>query len=337
MFQSARISLTAWYLLIIMCISLLFSAVIFHRVNSELIEFDIQQRIRQDRIDRMFGNFSISPRVPSYDPTIIDEARQRFILILAVINGAILAIAGGAGYFLAGKTLRPIREMVGEQQRFISDASHELRTPITALTSEIEVHLRDKNLTLPEAKELLKSNLEEVHNLERLTNNLLELSTYGTVSNASLFVSLNLSEIIQEAVKRVQRLATKKKMKMTTLVADISVRGIEVKLIELFVILLDNAIKYGDMGTEIQVFAKKRTRGVLIGITNTGVGIEKKDIPHIFERFYRSDNSRTKTNISGYGLGLSIAQKIVALHNGEIQVKSIPHKETTFTIFLPSF
>jgi signal transduction histidine kinase len=103
----------------------------------------------------------------------------------------------------------------------------------------------------------------------------------------------------------------------------------------LFTILLDNAIKYSPANTTITLISKKRDNGIIIEVSDQGIGIEEKDISRIFERFYRADKSRTKTDVSGYGLGLSIAKQIVEDHNGIILVKSTVGRGTTFFVSLP--
>ncbi len=333
MFHQTRIKLTAWYLVIIMTISLLFSLVIYSGINDELERFDRLQQSRQDRIEQLFGDLPVPPTLPRYDPTIILEARQRLILILGGVNIIILLVSGGAGYFLAGRTLRPIRIMLDEQHRFISDASHELRTPLTSLRTEIEVYLRDKNLTLPEAKKLLGSNLEEVINLQILSDNLLQLSRSPMKQQHAQPVALSL--IAEKVVKKITPSANKKKIAIEQHIGSETVIGDEISLEQLLMILLDNAIKYSPKNTVVSLAAKKNDHTVLVSVADQGVGIDEKDLPHIFERFYRADKTRNK-HVSGYGLGLSIAKKIITEHNGTVQIQSDPKTGTTFLIKFPA-
>ena len=172
MFRSARFTLTAWYLIIMMIVSGLFSGIIYQGINQELTRLELVQLHRQERLEEVFGDVRI-PQLESAQDA-IQDSRKRLIITLLFINGGILLLAGAAGYFLAGQTLQPIQEMVLEQRRFISDASHEMRTPLTALRSEIEVGLLDKKMSLNGAKKLLKSNLEEVIHLQKLSNSLLD-------------------------------------------------------------------------------------------------------------------------------------------------------------------
>lgn len=338
MFQRTRLRLTLWYLLIVAIICVLFSLAIYTNVNNEFKRFsDAQPRIQVFQNDD--GTVSIvRPRtVPSYrlDPDIIEEARVRFLTELGIINIAILFFSGAAGYFLAGKTLQPIQEMMTEQNRFISDSSHELRTPLTALRSEIEVNLRNKSLSLNQARQLLESNLEEVISLQLLSDRLLELAQHGK-SSAMPFEEVDVAETMNTALKKVDSALKKKHMTITKKLQPVSMEGIQDRIQELFVILLDNAIKYSEQKTSITVSVKSDKDKVMIKIADQGYGIEKEDIIHIFDRFYRASQSRSKGNVTGYGLGLSIAKKIVDTHHGSINVLSTPGKGTIFDIEFPT-
>src|SRR3990167_5936556 len=144
MFNNARIKLPVWYLLIFMLFSVSFSTVIYIALTHEFERFE---RLQRYRIERRFYNEShtmpnIRERFPlPLDPELIKETRNRLGLRLVLINAGILVISGGLGYFLAGRTLQPIKDMVDEQNRFISDSSHELRTPLTSLKIGMEVTL----------------------------------------------------------------------------------------------------------------------------------------------------------------------------------------------------
>ncbi|HOZ80770.1 MAG TPA: histidine kinase dimerization/phospho-acceptor domain-containing protein, partial [Candidatus Woesebacteria bacterium] len=171
MFESARIKLTAWYCLIIMAISLAFSLTIYQMMNVELQRFARNQRFRLERK----VEFKLPPP-PVIDPEVLAETQQRIIVVLLGVNGIILVFSATLGYFLAGRTLSPIKKMVEEQKRFIDDASHEIRTPLTALKTNLEVNLRDPNLKLNEAKKVITESVEETNKLILLSNYLLNLS-----------------------------------------------------------------------------------------------------------------------------------------------------------------
>jgi len=329
MFKSARLTLTAWYLAIIMVISIAFSLMIYRVLLIEVIRFERAQRVRIERRMQFFN----SPIPVSLE--LIEEIKQRLIFRLFMVNIGIMVISGGLGYFLAGRTLKPIKEMVDEQNRFISDASHELRTPLTSLKSAMEVHLRDKKLNISQARKLISDNINDVNKLEKLTDALLVLSVYQKTNQNYEFTKLKINEVMKEAMHKVNPLAKKKNIDIKYYSQNIEITGIKQKLVDLMVIILDNAVKYTPRDKNIEITTKRTDGYVLIAVKDEGIGIAKKDLPFIFDRFYRSEEGRAKTNISGYGLGLSIAKKIVELHNGKINAKSKENAGSVFTVLLP--
>jgi signal transduction histidine kinase len=336
MFSKARINLTAWYLCIIMLISISFSVVIYRVLTNEIERFARSQRFR---IERQLGGNQTRAVIPPppilVDEELVEEVRKRLIIALGSINVIIFLSSGLFGYFLAGRTLRPIQTMVDEQNQFITDASHELRTPLTALKSAIEVNLRDKNLTMIQAKKLLAENMKDVDKLQRLTDELLQLAQYQKPNGKRVFVSLSLREVIKKSIRAVEALAKQKSIAIKNGTEDTVFPGNIHELSDLFIILLDNAIKYSKEKSTLRVWSKSRNGYIDISIQDEGIGIAKDDIPHIFDRFYRADSARIKTQEGGYGLGLSIAKKIVDQYHGSIEVQSMPGKGSTFFVRLP--
>ncbi len=336
MFKSARIKLTAWYLLIIMVISIAFSMVIYRVSTIELERLSRLQRFRfERRVQQEWPDFETHPLPPIIEQELIEETKRRLALNLLLINIGILVVSGGMGYFLSGKTLWPIKEMVDEQNRFVADASHELRTPLTSLKSEIEVSLRDKNLTGTETRNLLLSNLEEVNNLQVLSDNLIKLTQYQKKTNGLAVVKISLASVVDEAIKRITNLAKKRKVTIVNKITDFTFEGNFPLLSEMFTVFLDNAVKYSAEDTQVNLTSEKTDGYIVIKIADQGIGIGGKDLPLIFDRFYRADKSRVKTEVSGYGLGLAIAKQIIDRHQGSIKVQSKPNKGTIFTVQLP--
>ncbi|OGK18054.1 hypothetical protein A2866_02900 [Candidatus Roizmanbacteria bacterium RIFCSPHIGHO2_01_FULL_39_8] len=320
MFQSARIKLTIWYILITMCVSILFSLIIFSFLHRELMRNEFRIKLRLERAH-------LPP--PRVDTETIESAIK---VNLLYVNLIILGIASLAGYFLSGRTLRPIKEMVDQQNQFIADASHELRTPLTALKTAIEVNLRDEKLNLKQAKDTLKENLADVDKLKSLSENLLTLVTLqGSLNH---FSSISIKDVLQTAMSKINYLAKAKKVEIKTSIKEAVVSGNKDRLIELFVILLDNAVKYSPNNKIITVSSEKEDSHAVIKIKDEGIGISEKELPHIFERFYRVDKSRASST-KGYGLGLAIANEIVHLHKGSISVESKEKKGSTFIVKLP--
>lgn len=341
MFAKTRFKLTLWYLLILMLVSSGFSLVIYKALTLELDRFSRLQRLRLERHLNEKPSAQLNPYLRSIppkilaDPELIEETKKRLILFLIIVNSGILIVSGGLAYFLAGKTLKPIKEMIDEQNQFISDASHELKTPLTSLKSAMEVYLRDKTATADEAKKLVRDNIKEVNKLQALSEGLLKLASFQKPNHQTKFSKISLALIVKEAIKRVKPQALKKKITIRNLSQNLELEADPYALTDLLVILLDNAIKYSQT-KKIVVIETKKTDGLLIiTVTDQGIGISEKDLPHIFNRFWRADLARSKTKISGFGLGLSIAKKIVETHKGKITAKSKLGQGTTFKIQLP--
>jgi two-component system, OmpR family, sensor histidine kinase CiaH len=341
MFHSARLKLTAWYLLIIMMISLSFSVAIYNVLNREVERFARVQRLRfehrfpVDIFPSPFPGEGIPLNPQIFDPDLIAETTHRIFLALILVNGTIFVLSGGLGYILAGRTLRPIAEMIDEQNRFISDASHELRTPLTSLKSAFEVFLRNKKQTLAESRTLVSESINEVNNLQALTDSLLQLTQYQKSNDKMTFEKISVGDVITEAIRKVAPMSKQKNISITYIPKHTFVTGNKYSLVDLIVILLDNAVKYSPAENTVTITSKQTDKTIVISVTDHGIGIDPKDVPHIFDRFFRADSARSKSNTEGYGLGLSIAKKIVQMHNGAINVETKLREGTTFTVQLP--
>lgn len=325
--QSATLKLTAWYLLIIMLLSLGFSLVLYSLSSAEL---ERQLPLRGSRIEALFPD---AESFIAFRQNQIDAGRARLASNLIVINLVTLAAGGAASYLLARRTLQPIADAMEAQGRFISDASHELRTPLTAMQAEIEVSLRGSStLSKTAMKSLLESNLQEVNKLRNLSDRLLQLSA----ENQLQLSPVNLEEPAIDAMNRMLVTAQAKHIAIENEVRPLKVTANAESLSDLLIILLDNAIKYSPEGSTVRLTSDVKGRTALLRIADMGIGINASDLPHIFDRFYRADVSRTSLKgINGYGLGLAIARRIVAMHKGSIDVQSTPGKGTIFTIKLP--
>lgn len=320
MFRSATFKLTSWYLAIIIAISLLFSVVIYTIASREVAT----------RIDdwQSASSYSTS-RFLAIREQQLHRAEANLIASLAITNITIWTIGGIGSYYLARRSLRPIKEAHEAQSRFTSDASHELRTPLTSMKAEIEVALRDPKLNKSEMRELLSSNLEEVDKLTKLAQTLLQLSRLD--HNALTYEKLPLKKLLASVKDRF------KNADRTIVISSESahkVWGNRASIEELITILMDNAIKYSPAGSTIRIttISKKHMAG--FEIVNSGPGIAPTALPHIFDRFYRVDSARSNSSKNGYGLGLSLAKKIVELHGGELTVSSAINADTTFRVLL---
>ncbi len=343
MFHSARLKLTCYYLLTIMFISLAFSVFIYQVLIGEVQRFAMAQQLRIEREmyqTQLAQDLPVNFRPPTalpqnFDRDLVEETQHRLILILLLVDGSIFILAGGLGYFLAGRTLRPIQLMLQEQNRFISDSSHELRTPLTSLKTAMEVSLRDKQLKLEDAKEIISESIDEVNKLQALSDGLLQLAQYQKPKSKVHFEPLSLIEVATKAVRKVKPLADAKTITINNQLPEIHFEGDQTSLTDLLVILLDNAIKYTPPDKQILLSAKQRDGVFQILVQDQGIGIQEKDVPFLFDRFYRSDSARSRENVGGYGLGLAIAKKIVEQHHGSITAKKNSSEGSTFIVRLP--
>jgi signal transduction histidine kinase len=169
--------------------------------------------------------------------------------------------------------------------------------------------------------------------MQRLSNYLLELNRYGNTDFRLEVEKIDLAGVVGEVVKKIKPVADKNKIKIITKLKKVTVKGNTDALSELSRILIENAIKYSGNSKSIEV---KTKRGGVFEVKDFGIGIPEADIPHIFDRFYRGESSRSKEKVDGYGLGLSIAKSIVDKLGGKIKVDSKLGEGTTFSVQIPS-
>jgi signal transduction histidine kinase len=327
--RSTTVRLASTYLLIIMVLSIGFSVVLYQTSYSEIGRQAPPPSFYENELRRDYDG----PNYHEYFRNRIEESRDALLGSLILLNLVALTFGAGLSYYLARRTLIPIEEAMESQNRFVTDASHELRTPLTAILTSNEVALRKPKLTLPQAKEVIKSNTEEIIKLKDLTDGLLTLSKQGNGNDSNKAFSLQ--TVSGDAMNQLLPTAQAKNISIDDKVPNIQVRGNQQSLAQVLVILLDNAIKYSSENKTIYVSGSKKNKTAYLSVRDEGQGISPEDLPHIFERFYRADQSRTKSETNGYGIGLSIAKKIIEQHGGKISVASTPKVGTTFSIELP--
>ena len=325
MFQSATVKLTSWYLMIIIIISLLFSLVIYTIATKEVGD-RLNFTPDEPGVLRILDEHSLR----SLRNDQIHATERSLIYALFVTNVAIWIVGGVGSYYLARRTLEPIERAHEAQSRFTSDASHELRTPLASMKTELEVALRDQALKKSEMRELLASNLEEVNKLSKLSQTLLQLSRldHDSIERSLIDLSDTLAAVLTRFGEDATRIRLDQKHH-AVVIANISAAE------ELFTILIDNALKYSPPGTPVAIKFIRTKHLAGFDITNEGKGIPPSLLPRIFDRFFRADNARTGGMQRSYGLGLSLAKKLVEIHGGELSVSSREDGPTTFRVLLP--
>ncbi len=322
--QSATFKLALSYLAVIMAMSLTSSVVFYVTSAQELGK----------RPDRAYYQNTKNPSDHELDEWIGRRAatgRGNLAVKLVLLNAVMLLGGSYLSYYLARRTLRPIERAMEDQDRFVADASHELRTPLTSLLLSNEIALRSKNLSDGEAHKVIKQNVSDIQDLKTLSDDLLSLAARHPQSLEKSYVKLSM--VLSDALRQTASLAKTKNIKIIKPKSTLSLYTNQQTLTKVIVSLLDNALKYSSSKTSIKVTEEHDNSHIYIHIKDEGPGISPKDLPHIFERFYRTDQSRSKT--SGYGLGLSIASKLAESLDGTLTAKSTFKKGSTFTIKLP--
>jgi heavy metal sensor kinase len=297
----------------------------------------------------------------------------RTILVIAAL--ATLALAGGAGFFLANRALKPVErirqtaqeigegdlsrriQVVGEdelgrlsstlnqmigrletafnrQRQFTADASHELRTPLSIVQAESTLALHKKR-TKEDYKKSLDLISQEAGYMSAVIGRLLYLARIDAGQEHIRFEKINLKELLTDVSTHVEVLAYEKNIEFKLApLEDIIIEGDRIKLEQLFLNLLENAVSYTGIGGRISASIVREDNKAVIAIKDTGIGISAEHIPHLFERFYRVDKARSRAD-GGVGLGLAICKHIVELHNGNIRIESEINRGSTFYISLP--
>ncbi len=302
---------------------------------------------------------------------VIQKSLNILIVALAALLVLLIFPIVIIGNFLAGKMVKPLTEVVNKMQhissenldervnvpktkdelqslgitfnslldrlqdsfrrerQFIGDMAHELKTPIATLKSEIELSL-SKNRTIDEYRKTLESSLIDTNRLSTLTGNILDLAWTRAQKNSGKKFSL--SDLIKEMGEIANKLALQKEITIKTDIGDnVFITGFPDKMGRAVLNILDNAIKFTPKGGVVSLNLYKKGNKAQIEIKDTGIGIPAKELPHIFERFYRGTNENKAT---GTGLGLAISKGIIEMHNGSINIKSKVGVGTIVTIIL---
>lgn len=231
------------------------------------------------------------------------------------------------------ETLERLESIFISQQRFLADVSHELRTPLTVIKGNVGLMRRMQDLD----EETLTSIEEETDRLTRLVGDLLLIAQAETGQLPLEKENLELDTLFFEVLQEMQVLAGNKVALKLTEIDQIRVAGDRDRLKQVLLNLVANAIQYTPAGGEVILSLAKVDQKARVLIRDTGPGIPAEDLPHIFERFYRTEKSRTRSKTPGFGLGLSIAYWIIKNHDGKINVESEEGEGTTFEILLPLF
>ena len=231
--------------------------------------------------------------------------------------------------FLSKRVTRPFADNLERQRQFVTDASHELKTPLAILSADLglleDTYGKDKWLESAQA---------QITRLDKLIKNLVELARTEETVREDTMAGFSLSEVARASADAFQPLAEADgKMLVAEIAGDVTLKGVQDNFFRLFSILLDNAVKYCDPGGEIRFSVTLSGRSICISVSNPCAGVEASQLPRYFDRFYRSDSSRARST-GGYGIGLSTAKAIVTRHKGRISNR-YAGGVITFTALIP--
>ena len=284
-------------------------------------------RTQHMRYFRLEG--AIAVRIAFMDSTFEQATLRSLVRVCLLIGAAALLVLFGLSWMLSGFVTRPVARTWQNQQQFLSDASHELKTPLTVILSSADLL---KTSAQPEQRQYVDNISVESRRMKALVEDMLTLSRTES-GRAAPFAPLDLSDLVTDAALRFEPVAFEAGHPLQYDIQNgASLSGDRQQLDQLLDILLDNAVKYAAKDAPIRLTLDISGKNAVLAVENPGDPIPPDKLPHLFDRFYRVDDART--GAGGFGLGLAIAQQIVRRHKGTITAAS-DARATRFTVTLP--
>jgi two-component system sensor histidine kinase CiaH len=293
------------------------------------------------KLDDINWTYIVKPHLNGYKIVCLDITSQHnflssLIYTFLIVALVMLIVIFFISSFFADKSIQPIKEAFDKQKQFIGDASHELKTPLAVINTNVDVLLANGEDSINNQSKWLHYIKSEAERMNKLTSDLLYLAQMDYSDAKMIFSNLNLSETVESVILTMEAVIFESNINFDyDIEPDVTTYGNTEQLKQIVMILLDNAVKYTNTKGSINVSLKRNYNNILLSVKNTGEGIPDEHLPKIFDRFYRTDKSRARKS-GGYGLGLAIAKAIVEQHKGKIWAKSVPNESTTFFVELPS-
>ncbi len=315
MFQQARRRLTVLYIVLFALVLFVFSVVFYVGFVTVLQpDFDVAPELSNSQAAEL-----------AYEATI-----ERIALALAIADLAAIAVVGATAWMLAARTLEPIREAHQRQQRFIADASHEIRNPLAATKSAAQAALKPE-ATSKELRAALQSVVESTDRLTRLANDLLTLARSSSVLSDERD-RCDLSVVVAEAVEAYLSSEPSRPAVRATFAPDLPVAANPGDVGRIVRNLVENAVRHGGPGVHVTVVTRSADRDAVLDVADDGPGIAAADIQQIFEPFHRL---QAHAGTDGTGLGLAIAADLASRNGGRLSVRSVAGSGSTFSVALP--
>ena len=307
--------------------------------DEEMVLHIVQAALEREDDSGVLGDYSlrylrrigvVSVRIAFTDCTMEQATMRSLLLRSGLVALAALAVLAGLSYCLAGLVVGPVKRAWQEQKQFVSDASHELKTPLTVILSSSELAAAAQDVQ--RTKQYVEGIHAESLRMKALVEDMLTLARTESGTRPET-EAVDLSDTVLESVLAFEPVAFESGRELVyDIQPELTVMGSGVQLRRLTDILLDNAVKYAAEGTPIRLLLRQEGRCAALRVENRGETIPAEKLRHIFDRFYRADESRSGGE--GFGLGLAIAQSIAQSHGGSIGCAS-EEGVTRFTVTLP--
>ena len=307
--------------------------------DEEMVLHIVQAALEREDDSGVLGDYSlrylrrigvVSVRIDFTDCTMEQATMRSLLLRSGLVALAALAVLAGLSYCLAGLVVGPVKRAWQEQKQFVSDASHELKTPLTVILSSSELAAEEQDVQ--RTKQYVEGIHAESLRMKALVEDMLTLARTESGTRPET-EAVDLSDTVLESVLAFEPVAFESGRELVyDIQPELTVMGSGVQLRRLTDILLDNAVKYAAEGTPVRLLLRQEGRCAALRVENRGETIPAEKLRHIFDRFYRADESRSGGE--GFGLGLAIAQSIAQSHGGSIGCAS-EEGVTRFTVTLP--
>ncbi len=268
------------------------------------------------------------------DITDTQKTLRDLFITFALVAIVMLAVIFLISLYFANRSMRPVTLAWEKQRQFIADASHELKTPLSIITANYDALISNEEETIKSQREWLDYMKIGTDRMAKLINDLLALARMENANIEAVKEPFNISNVISDVIESMKALLKEKGLLLSQSVeSDVIIHSDREAVKEIFMILLENAIKYSDRNGIIHVSLQKDKHHTVCSVQNSGKIIAKEDLSKIFDRFYRGDPSHTAEN-SGHGLGLAIAKASIERPGGSITAESAPNDLITFTFIL---
>jgi len=274
-------------------------------------------------------------RIAFADANYITESMIELVITLFLIAVFAMIVIYFISLYIAKQAIAPIETMWAQQKRFVADASHELKTPLSVILANNSILRIHKDDCVEKQMQWVDSTEDEARHMRSLVEDMLTLTKNEFLNENISFSNVNLTATVNRCLLQFEAVSFEKNILLTSDIEDnIQINGNELQLKQLAMILIDNALKYEPTGGKVFVALNKQPRNVCLTVQNFTATIKNEDLPHIFERFYRGDKSRSAGDEKSFGLGLPIAKSIVDEHSGNISVTSNSDIGTIFKTML---